>query len=38
MKLQIKKGDIIQGSLWPEPVEIKFIENVRDYIHNFIEG
>ena len=33
MKLQLKKGDIIQGPLWPEPVEIKFIENAGDYIH-----
>ena len=33
MDIQIKKGDIIQGTLWPEPVEIKFIENTGDYIH-----
>jgi SNF2 family DNA or RNA helicase len=33
MKLQLKKGDIIQGPLWPEPVEIKFIENAGSYIH-----
>ncbi|MDI6786415.1 MAG: helicase-related protein [bacterium] len=29
----LKKGSIIKGSNWPEPIEIKFIEEDRDYIH-----
>lgn len=29
----IKNGAIIKGSNWPEPVEIKFIEEAGDYIH-----
>lgn len=29
----IKKGDIITGSYWPEPVEIKLIEQTGSYIH-----
>jgi hypothetical protein len=33
MFLQIKENDIIEGPLWPEPVEIKFIENAGGYIH-----
>jgi len=29
----IKEGSIIKGSLWPEPVEVKKIEEIGDYIH-----
>ncbi|RKY28141.1 MAG: helicase [Candidatus Omnitrophota bacterium] len=29
----IKKGDIIKGSYWPEPLEVKFIEEAGNYIH-----
>jgi len=29
----IKPGGIIKGSYWPEPVEIKLIEETGDYIH-----
>lgn len=29
----IKQGSIIKGPNWPEPVEIKLIEDVGDYIH-----
>jgi len=29
----IKPGSIIKGSYWPEPVEIKFIEDDGEYIH-----
>ncbi len=29
----IKQGTIIKGPNWPEPVEIKFIEEVGEYIH-----
>lgn len=30
---KIKKGSIISGSYWPEPVEVKLIEQAGDYIH-----
>ena len=29
----IKQGSIIKGPNWPEPVEIKLIEEAGDYIH-----
>lgn len=29
----IKPGTIIKGSAWPEPIEIKLIEEMEDYIH-----
>ncbi|HPK06709.1 MAG TPA: DEAD/DEAH box helicase family protein, partial [Aminivibrio sp.] len=29
----IKAGSIIRGSFWPEPVEIKFIEEEGSYVH-----
>ncbi|MBD3339233.1 MAG: hypothetical protein GF353_08990, partial [Candidatus Lokiarchaeota archaeon] len=29
----IKSGTIIKGSYWPEPVEIKFIEESGEYVH-----
>lgn len=29
----LKPGTIIKGSYWPEPVEIKFIEETGDYVH-----
>ncbi len=29
----IKQGSIIRGSYWPEPVEIKLVEEAGDYIH-----
>ena len=29
----IKEGSIIKGSNWPEPVEVKLIEEAGDYIH-----
>ena len=30
---EIKKGTIITGSNWPEPVEINLIEKMGDYTH-----
>lgn len=30
--MAIKPGDIIKGSRWPEPVEVKLIEDLGDYI------
>ena len=30
---KIKPGSIIKGSNWPEPVDIKLIEEAGDYIH-----
>jgi len=29
----IKPGSIIKGSYWPEPVELKLIEDMGDYVH-----
>ena len=29
----IKPGAIIKGTLWPEPIEVKLIEEMDDYIH-----
>ena len=29
----IKQGSIIKGPLWPEPVEIKLIEEMGEYVH-----
>ncbi len=29
----LKEGNIIEGLFWPEPIEIKKIENYGDYIH-----
>ena len=29
----IKPGSIIKGTLWPEPVEIKLIEEMGNYVH-----
>lgn len=29
----IRSGSIIKGSYWPEPVEIKLIEEVGEYVH-----
>lgn len=29
----IKPGSIIKGSKWSEPIEIKFIENIDNYVH-----
>lgn len=29
----IKKGDIIKGSYWPEPLEVKLIEETGSYFH-----
>lgn len=31
--MHIKPGTIIKGSHWPEPVEVKFVDAVGDYIH-----
>jgi len=43
--MNIKAGNIIQDYRWPEPVEIKLIENIGNYIrivgatiHNFDNG
>lgn len=33
LKIVINKGDIIDSSLWPEPVEVKLIEKTDSYIH-----
>lgn len=30
---QIKKGSIIQGPRWPEPVKVDLVEDFNDYIH-----
>lgn len=30
---QIKPGHTIQGPRWPEPVELKLVEDLGDYIH-----
>jgi hypothetical protein len=30
---RIRQGSIIRGSYWPEPVEIKLVEETGDYIH-----
>jgi hypothetical protein len=29
----IKQGSIIRGPIWPEPVEVKLIEEAGEYIH-----
>ncbi len=29
----VKRGSIIAGPRWPEPVEVKFIEELGDYVH-----
>lgn len=29
----IKPGSIIEGPLWPEPVEVKFVTEMGGYIH-----
>lgn len=29
----IQPGSIIQGPNWPEPVEVKFIEETGGYVH-----
>ena len=29
----IRQGSIIKGSNWPEPIEVKFIEETGEYIH-----
>ncbi len=31
---RIKQGSIIRGSYWPEPVEIKLVEEAGDYIRD----
>jgi len=31
--INITKGDIIKGSYWPEPVEVKLIEETGNYLH-----
>ena len=28
----IKAGDVIRGSHWPEPVEVKLVEEVGEYL------
>ncbi|MEM3907488.1 MAG: SNF2-related protein, partial [Nitrososphaerota archaeon] len=33
MNSSIKEGSIVRGALWPEPVEIKKIEEFDEYIH-----
>jgi hypothetical protein len=30
---EIKPGHIVQGPRWPEPVELKLVEDLGDYIH-----
>lgn len=30
---EAKPGSIIRGSFWPEPVEVKLIEETEDHIH-----
>ena len=30
---RIKQGSIIRGPQWPEPVEIKLVEEAGDYVH-----
>ncbi|GAB4520447.1 MAG: hypothetical protein Kow0047_31670 [Anaerolineae bacterium] len=30
---QIEPGDIVQSSRWPEPVEIKLVEDSGAYVH-----
>ena len=32
-EIVLKPGDIVQGPYWPEPVEIKLVENLGDYLH-----
>ncbi|MCD6170933.1 MAG: hypothetical protein J7J36_00725, partial [Thermoplasmata archaeon] len=29
----LKEGNIIEGSFWPEPIEVKKVENYGGYIH-----
>ena len=29
----IKQGSIIRGPNWPEPVEVKLIEDMGEYVH-----
>lgn len=31
--MEIKEGDIIEGHFWPEPVEVKKVEKLGDFIH-----
>jgi len=30
---EIEPGHIVQGPRWPEPVEVKLVENLGDYVH-----
>ena len=32
-EIVLKPGDIVQGPYWPEPVEVKLVENLGDYTH-----
>ena len=29
----IKAGDVIRGPRWPEPVEVKLVEEMGEYVH-----
>ena len=29
----LSEGKIIEGPFWPEPIEIKKVENYGDYVH-----
>jgi len=29
----IRQGSIIKGTNWPEPIEVKLVEEFREYIH-----
>ncbi|HNQ20949.1 MAG TPA: hypothetical protein PKI46_07820, partial [Bacteroidales bacterium] len=31
--MNLKKGDIISGDFWPEPIKIDLIEEYEDYIN-----
>ncbi len=31
-KITIKPGTVLKGPLWPEPVEIKFVEDIGEYV------
>ena len=31
--MEIKPGALIRGTMWPEPIEVKFVEKMGDFIH-----
>lgn len=30
--MEIRKGSIVKGNYWPEPVEVNLIENMGNYV------